>query len=420
MFKIFGLKNGIRVVTEQIDYVQSVSIGVWIGAGSAMENYENNGVSHYIEHMLFKGTTRRSAKQIAEDMDKVGGHLNAVTSKEYTCYYTKTLTEHTNLAIDVLSDMIINSTFTDENIKTERGVIGEEISMCDDNPEDVVHDTLSRIVWKNDALGFPIAGTMESLARIDRKTMLDYKGNFYCGENIVISVVGNFDEDEVMYMLEKSFSQIPSKVKKPYIQSPLKVCRGIEVVRKDIEQCHLCLGLQGFPRQTEKLYDLLVANAVFGGNMSSRLFQKVREEMGLAYSIYSYSNTYVKNGSMVIYAGLNPEKLLETTNIINEEICKLKNYGLSIEEIAVAKEQMKASMVMGLESVSSRMSNYGKSLLFDNKVQSVEDLAMEIDRVDEKSVAETLNEVLDRNCLNIALCGKITASEERIQNSFDF
>ncbi len=420
MYKISNLSNGIRVVTEYTDYVKSVSAGIWIGAGSAMETLHNNGVSHYIEHMLFKGTSSRSAKEIAEAMDNIGGQLNAVTSKEYTCYYAKTLTEHSCVAFDVLADMIINSTFTEENIETERGVIREEIAMSEDTPEDLIHDVLSSLIWREDALGFPIAGNENTLAKIDRTTMLDYKNHFYCGENMVISVVGNFDEKTILADLETRFGGIPRKYKNIYEQKKINVAANSIILKRDTEQCHLCLGLEGVERSDKRLYDLMVANAIFGGNMSSRLFQKVREEQGLAYSIYSYANTYHKNGSFVIYAGLNADSLCRALEIIGREIKLLKAEKLSAEEIRTAKQQLKASVVMGLEGMSSRMSSYGKSLLFENKIHSIEETIGLIDSVSKTSVAEIIDHVFDPAKLNIALCGKVNEDKDTIINTLNF
>ncbi len=419
MYKISTLSNGIRVVTEYIDYVKSVSVGVWTGAGSAMECPQNNGVSHYIEHMLFKGTKNRTAKEIAEAMDSIGGQLNAVTSKEYTCYYAKTLTEHCGRAFDVLSDMIINSTFTEENIETERSVIREEIAMCEDTPEDLIHDILSQIMWQGDALGFPIAGTDKTLSVIDKASMLDYKSHFYCGENMVISVVGNFDEASVLAELENKFGCISGEYKNIYSQKKIDVVSGIEIVKKDIEQCHLCLGLEGIERSDDRFYDLMVANAIFGGNMSSRLFQKVREEYGLAYSIYSYANTYSKNGSFVIYAGLNSDRLTRALELIGGEIKLLKDEKLSADEVNTAKEQLKASVIMGLEGMSSRMSSYGKGILFKNKIRSMEDTIHLIDSVSQNSVAEIIDRIFLPEKLNIALCGKIAESKDTIINALN-
>ncbi len=420
MYNISTLSNGIKVVTENISYVKSVSVGVWIGAGSAMEEHQNNGVSHFIEHMLFKGTQSRTAKEIAEYMDRVGGQLNAVTSKEYTCYYAKTLSEHSEMAFEILSDMIKSSIFSEDSIATERKVIAEEINMSDDTPEDYIHDCLSRIVWRNHALGFPIAGTAESIKGIDRSALLSYHDSLYCGENMVISVVGNFDQAMVMASLEDKFGSIKPSGALRKAQAKLEVVRGADIVKKDIEQCHVCLGLEGFSRSDERLYDLLVVNSILGGNMSSRLFQRVREEMGLAYSIYSYANIYQNNGSMVIYAGLNTESLCDALGIIGDEIKTLKQNKLTAEEVSVAKEQMKASAIMGLEGMSSRMSSYGKSMLFENRVYSMDDTVSLIDRVSRDSVADVIDTVFDINRLNLAVLGRIEGEGKNIIDAVEF
>lgn len=420
MYKISRLSNGIRVVTENIDYVKSVSAGVWVGAGSALENENNNGISHFIEHMLFKGTKKRNAKEIAEYMDSVGGQLNAMTAKEYTCYYAKTLSEHSDRAFEILSDMIKNSTFTEENIGTERRVISEEINMCEDTPEDAVHDLLSRLVWGKNPLGMPIAGTEKSISDISRQDMLDYCRDMYCGDNMVLSVVGNFDESEVLSQLEEKFGDIKPHMKEIQQQKRLRVARGFEVDSKDIEQCHVCMGLQGLHRNDENLYDLLVINALFGGNMSSRLFQSVREEAGLAYSIYSYANTYRNNGSLVIYAGLNPDGVEEAFEIINNEIKMLKKDKFSDDEISVAKEQMKASVVMGIESMSARMSSYGKAILFDNRIKAPDEIVELIEKVNKNSVAETIDRIFNIGTLNVAVTGKVSNEGQNLLHIMDF
>ncbi len=420
LYKINKLSNGIRVVTENIDYVRSVSAGVWVGAGSALENDKNNGISHFIEHMLFKGTNKRSAKEIAEYMDSVGGQLNAMTATEYTCYYTKTLTEDSDRAFEILSDMITNSTFTKENINTERRVISEEISMCEDTPEDSVHELLSRIVWRDNPLGMPIAGTEESISDISRQNMLEYCNDMYCGDNMVLSVVGNFDEAEVMSRLEEKFGSIKAFGKERQRQDRFEVKRGFEIDNREIEQCHICMGLQGLHRNDENLYDLLVINALLGGNMSSRLFQSVREEAGLAYSIYSYANTYTNNGSLVIYAGIDPDGLEDTFKILNKEMKLLKLNKLSDEEINIAKAQMRASVVMGIESMSSRMSSYGKSVLFDNRIKTPEEITALIERVNKNTVADTIDRVFNIDKLNIAITGKVSGNGEGLLNIMDF
>ena len=420
MHKIFKLSNGIPVVTESSDYVKSVSAGVWIYAGSAMENIKNNGVSHFIEHMLFKGTTTRSAREIAEYMDAVGGHLNAVTAHDYTCYYTRTLTEHLGMAFEILSDMIKNSTFTDENIEIERKVITEEINMSEDDPEDLIHDILCRTMWKDEPLGFPIAGTAKTVKGIDKGCIIDYYKERYIADNIVISVVGNFDEKSALDMLEEKFGGIERHniIRQP--QKKLIHTRNSEIVKKDIEQCQLCIGFEGYPRLNKEDYSLSVVNALFGGNMSSRLFQKVREESGLAYSVYSYTDSYQNNGSLTVYAGLNPEELKQALGIIANEIRILKRDKLTKDEVETAKTQLKATAVMGSEGISARMSTYGKSMLFENKPKSIDDIIRLIDNVNTESVAQVIDSVFDSNKMTLALLGSIKDTEDELMGILEF
>ena len=420
MHKIFYLSNGIRVVTENIDYVKSISIGVWVGSGSAMEKLKNNGVSHFIEHLLFKGTTTKDAKEIAESMDRLGGQLNAVTSKEYTCYYARILSEHINAAIELLSDMIRNSTFLEENIDIERKVILEEINMCEDTPEDYIHDILSRTLWGESSLGYPIAGTADILNNIDKNAILSYFDDNYTAENIVISLTGNFDEEDALKNLEERFGGIKKKSSSFQKQPKVKLSQNAEVVKRDIEQCQLCLGFGGFSRSDDRKYALTVANAVFGGNMSSRLFQKIREEKGLSYSVYSYTNSYESNGALVIYAGLSAENLYPVLDIINEEIRLLKKEGLSDSEIEMAKNQLKASIIMGGEGMSARMSSYGKGMLFENKIKTDDELIKIIDSVDKCRIKDAIDDVFKLEHLNIAVLGNVQESGDKIISAMDF
>ncbi|PHS35296.1 MAG: peptidase M16, partial [Alkaliphilus sp.] len=299
LYKRFNLKNGIRVVTENIPYVNSISIGVWIEVGSKNENKINNGASHFIEHMLFKGTDSRNAKNIANTIDNIGGHINAFTSKECTCYHVKVLDSHYKLAIDLLSDILLNSKFEEIEIEKERSVIMEELSMYEDSPEDLAHDMLSQTLYSNHPLGMSIIGTRNSLSDLDKKSLLSYMKDYYVPENIVISVAGNFEEDRLIEEIEKKFGGMePSKKNGQKIDEVTYNFKQVSKV-KDIEQTHYCLGFKGVSLLNKKKhYPLLVVNNLLGGSMSSRLFQKIREENGLTYSIYSYPSIYKNGGSL--------------------------------------------------------------------------------------------------------------------------
>ncbi|WP_202708735.1 M16 family metallopeptidase [Sporosalibacterium faouarense] len=407
MYDKFNLNNGVRVVTEKIPHVKSVSIGVWIEAGSRYENSNNNGTSHFIEHMLFKGTEKRTAKQIAESIDNIGGQLNAFTSKECTCFYAKVLDNHLPIAIDVLSDMLLNSKFDEEEIKKEQSVVVEEINMYDDSPEDVAHDLLSKTIFDGNSLALPILGDVNTVKNLTRKDIIDFFNMHYIPGNTVISIAGNFDMVETRKLLEESFGNWHVNGSTPSIDLPPKLTQRLKYKSKDTEQLHLCLGLEGVSQGSDELYSLLVLNNVFGGSMSSRLFQRVREERGLVYSIFSYPSSYKNVGIFTIYAGLNPNQLLNVTELILEDINDIKDVYLSKDEIYRSKEQLKGNYILGLESTSSRMTSLGKSELLLGKINSPREILEKIDKVSLEGVKEVTDRVFNFDKLNIAYVGKI-------------
>lgn len=405
MYQKQQMKNGIRIVTEEIPYVNSVSVGIWVKVGSRHETIENNGVSHFIEHMLFKGTEKRSAKEIANSIDKIGGQLNAFTSKESTCYYAKVLDSHFDIALDVLSDMFLNSTFVKEEIEKEKGVIMEEINMYEDSPEDLVHDLFSQGVWAGNPLGMSILGTEESLYRLSRESIFDYYSENYIPENIVVSVVGNIKHEEVVSKVEQHLGHFNSGKRKHSILhkpafAPVKITRN-----KDTEQVHLCIGFEGIENNHESFYPLLTMNNIFGGAMSSRLFQKIREDRGLSYSVFSYPSSYHDCGLFSIYAGMKPTQLKTVTELIMEEVHEIISHGLTEEELYDSKEQMKGSYTLGLESTSGRMISIGKSELMNNKIHSPAEVLEKIDRVDMDRVNRAIKQVFDLERMGGAVIG---------------
>lgn len=401
------LINGIRIVTEEIPYVNSVSIGIWIKVGSRYENIENNGISHFIEHILFKGTKSRSAKDIANSIDKIGGQLNAFTSKECTCFYSKVLDTHFDTALDVLADMFFNSNFDCEEIDKERGVVLEEINMYEDTPEDLVHDLFSQAVWSGNPLGMSILGTEESLGNLNREKIIQYFNENYCPNNIVISVVGNFKQKYVINKIKAYFDKaeqcsktntnivIPSFVPEYTLKS------------KDTEQVHLCMGFNGVDIKSKAFYPLLVFNNVLGGAMSSRLFQKIREDRGLAYSVFSYPSSFEDCGLFSIYAGSKPDNLKSVVELIMEEIYKIKDTGISEEELYDSKEQLKGSYILGLESTSGRMISIGKSELLLDKIYLPAEILAKIDMVDMDSVNSIIKEIFDTDRMGAAVIGSM-------------
>ncbi len=391
MYNIHYLKNGIRLVFEKMPYLQSVSIGVFVKSGSMYETKEENGISHFIEHMLFKGTTSRSAKKIAEEMDYAGGHINAYTSRECTCYYTRVLAEDVELSVDILSDMYYNSLFDNNDIELERGVIIEEINMYEDSPEDVALDTVAELMWKGSSLGYTVAGTQDSVSGITRDMLLDYMKRRYTPQNTVISVAGCFDEEKLIELFKKYFSSPAPE--KDFVLTMPEFISGQWERTKDIEQTHLSIAYPAFDMFSDKLYSLSLLNNIFGGSMSSRLFQKVREENGLCYSIYSYTAAFPLTGMLGIYAGLSSDMLDFAAEMIDNEINRICTQKVSDYELEKARSQSKCSIIMGRESVSSRMAENGKSLLLLDRVRDGEEILSGFSRVTPDAILSTANEI---------------------------
>ncbi len=407
MFKKVQLSNGLRLVYEKIPYVRSVSVGIWVGTGSRNETSENNGISHFIEHMLFKGTSKRSAKDIAECIDAIGGQINAFTGKECTCYYTKTLDTHLDIAVDVLSDMFFNSSFDSDDINVEKRVVIEEIGMYEDTPEELVHDIFSEMVWDGNPLGYPILGTEMCINKFDKDMILKYMNEFYTPYNTVISVAGNFDEIKLIELVNKYFQdwKFGKTFSNKFSSAQYKVNKIVR--EKDTEQVHLCMGFEGIEHGNEKLYSLLSLNNILGGGMSSRLFQNIREKRGLVYSIYSYPSTYQGSGLFVIYAGMNPEHLQTVIDLTKTELDLIIKDGITKDELAKTKEQLKGNYILGLESTSSRMNSIGKSELMLGKINTPEEILQKIDRVNMDSVDEMIKRVFDFEKMSISAVGSI-------------
>ena len=408
MCKCIRLKNGVRIVYEEIPYVRSVSTGLWVGTGSRGENITNNGISHFIEHMLFKGTQKRTAKEIAETIDNIGGQLNAFTGKECTCYYTKTLDTHLDTSLDLLADMFFNSKFNEKDIEIEKNVILEEIGMYEDTPEELVHDILSEAVWQNNPLGMPILGTSRSLNNIKRDEIKKYMLENYFPENTVIAIAGNFEKDRTIESVEERFGKWEHSNNYKDKEMQVAKFKNNKIFReKETEQVHVCLGFEGVKHGSDELYSLLAVNNILGGGMSSRLFQKIREEKGLVYSIYSYPSSYKNAGLFTIYAGMNPEHLGEVLKLITNEINILVEKGIPERDIAKSKEQLKGNYILGLESTSSRMNGIGKSEVLLGKILSAQEVLDKIDKIDSENVNAVINKVFDLNNIGLSVVGNI-------------
>jgi predicted Zn-dependent peptidase len=387
MYKKQTLPNGVRIVTEEIPYVRSVSIGIWVAAGSRDESARNNGVAHFIEHMLFKGTDKRTAKEIAETLDAVGGQLNAFTSKEYTCYYAKVLDEHFDISVDLLTDMFFNSSFKEEEIEKEKNVIIEEIKMYEDAPDELVHDFFANTMWRGHALGRPVIGSKKNIRDMTREDLLEFKNRFYSSKSIVVAVVGNVKHEEAIEKLAPFFENLKNQPEERRYTSPKPQARVFSK-KKDTEQLHLCIGTPGLALDDEKGHVLHIMNSVLGGGISSRLFQKIREERGLAYSVYSYQSSYRDTGLFSVYAGLSRHNSNNVISIIGKEMKSLRVKGITQKELIRTKQQLIGNLHLGLENVSNRMSRLGKSELCLNRVVT-------IDEAVEKINAVTLDDVKD-------------------------
>jgi len=420
MYLIDKLDNGIRVVMEKIPYINSVSVGIIIDCGSKNENKNNNGISHFIEHMLFKGTRKRDAKKIAETIDSIGGVLNAFTGKETTIYYAKVLNNHIKIAIDILSDMITNSIFKEEDIEKEKSVILEELYMYLDSPEDLAVELLNKMMFERTSLEHSIIGTEESIKGINRAKILNYFTENYQPENMVISIAGNIDERECIKLLKDYFGPFNSKSleinKKNESKNIYKFTNKLDYINKDIEQINLCIGMEGLPITSPKMEALMILNNIFGGSMSSRLFQKIREDLGLAYSIETFPSSYKDTGILTLFLGLHPSQILKSIKAIDDEIKNIKENLISREELEKSKEQLKGNYVLGMENTFNRMYEIGKSLLIFNRVFTQEEILNKIDSVDMEDIKEVINIIFNREKFNIAYVGKVeNINDDRIK-----
>ena len=395
MIKKYTCQNGVRIVLEEIPTVRSVAIGVWIGTGSRNENPENNGISHFLEHMFFKGTKTRSAREIAESFDSIGGQVNAFTSKEYTCYYAKVLDNHSQYALEVLADMFFNSTFVADELNKEKNVVNEEIKMYEDTPDDIVHDLLSKAIYNDHPLGYPILGTEETLQTFNGEKLEQYMHDTYTPENVVVSIAGNVPESFIKNVEEFFGSYEASKEKINHVKPGFhanKVSR-----KKETEQAHLCLGFEGLQIGHKDVYSLIVLNNILGGSMSSRLFQEVREQRGLAYSVFSYHSAYLDSGIVTIYGGTGAKQLDVLYETIQDTLSKLKADGITEKELNNSKEQLKGSLMLSLESTNSRMSRNGKNELLLSRHRSLDEIVEQIDQVSKNSVDSLTNSIFNDN-----------------------
>ncbi len=394
------LPGGLRVVTEFLPAVRSVALGIWVGVGSRDEDTAHAGATHYLEHLLFKGTSKRTALEISAEMDAVGGEMNAFTAKEYTCYYARVLDADLPLAVDVLSDMVTSSLITPKDVDAERNVVLEEIAMNEDDPSDTVHEAFTAKLYGDTPLGRPILGTVDSINAITREQIFEHYRARYAPEHLVVAAAGNLDHDTVVELVRQAFGPALDRAATP--AAPRLTgdhsgsAAGTKLVSRSIEQANLVLGCEGMARTDDRRFALGVLNAAFGGGMSSRLFQEIREKRGLAYSVYSFSAQHADSGMWGIYVGCLPSKADDVLAICAEEIARVVDGGLTDAELARGKGQVRGSIVLGLEDPSSRMSRLGKSELVYPRLEPVDEVIAAIDAVSHDDVRAVAADILTR------------------------
>lgn len=422
MVKTYYLKNGIQVAMEYMPHYRSVSFGVWVKAGSVNENIRSNGMAHVIEHMMFKGTRRRTARQIADAMTEIGGNVDAYTTKEYTCYYAKTLHEHLYYAIDILADMLTNSLISEEDLQKELGVIAEEIDMYDDSPEDIVHEQLQKAIWKGHSLGYLISGDKAVVQRFRREDVLEFMQKYYTAGRMVITLSGYFDEEETLKILEQAFGAVPEGNTEGNMCNtdvPDAVYhRALYTQHKDIEQVHMIMAFESINYFDPERYTLSVVNNLLGGNVNSRLFQTIREDMGLAYAIYSYGGSYEKGGLFHIYAAVHPEQIRPVVEAILDIIEDLKCHEVSERELRIVKEQIKTELIISEESTYNRMSTYGKYLIHQEPMIPIEVVTEAIEAVTADDIRCFMNRHFDVHTFSLSLVGDLSAMNEEERKNF--
>lgn len=401
------LNNGIRVITEVMPHVRSVSVGFWIGTGSRRETAEENGISHFIEHMLFKGTATRSAEDIARSVDSIGGNLDAFTSKELVCYNTKVLDEHLPRSFDVLADLILRPAFRDEDIEKEKGVILEELKMDSDNPDYLVNEIFSSNFWRDNPLGKPILGTRETVKNFTGDMLRSYYRSVYAPENLTITAAGNLQHNRLVELVRQEFDALPRTAPVPVQPAPNTHARVNLRTKKELEQVHLIMGVPSYPVNHEKRFAAYILNTLLGGGMSSRLFQNIRERQGLAYSVYSDLGSYSDTGCLSVYAGTSLEAARNVVNSVLKEFRSLKEDIVPEEELRRAKDHLKGSLMLSLESTSSRMSNLARQEMYFRRFFTMDELVDRIEAVTADEVREISRSLFDSKQIALTVLGNL-------------
>ncbi len=401
------LSNGLTVITEQMQHIRSASIGIWLQTGSRDEDQEWNGISHFIEHMVFKGTKHRTAEEIARQVDSIGGNMDAFTAKECICFNVKVLDEHVPTALDILSDLVLNPVFDATDIARERGVIMEEIKMDEDNPDYLVHEIFTQNFWKGHPLGRPILGTKETVKRFERDSVLDAYAHRFAPGNIIVSAAGNLNHDQFVELVKAKFEHMKPMSNGFHSQEPKTFSRIILRNKKALEQVQLCIGVPAHPIAHEKRHAGYILSTVLGGGMSSRLFQNIRERQGLAYSIYSDLNPYRDTGCLAVYAGTSLTSAAKVVQSVVQEFRKLKSDPVPEEELRRAKAQLKGSLMLSLESSTSRMSNLARQEMYFDRFYDLDELIERIEAVTVEDLANLANEFFRPESVAVTALGNL-------------
>jgi predicted Zn-dependent peptidase len=409
MFKKYYLENGIPLVVERIKNVRSVALGIWVKVGSRYESSEKSGISHFLEHMFFKGTGKRTARDIAIDIDSVGGDLNAFTSRETTTFYVKVLDEYLDRGIDLLTDIFLHSTFPEVDIEKEKRVIKEEIKMVEDTPDDYIHDLFCQSVWGSEGIGQPVLGRRETIKTFTFDDLVSHVRKYYGTRDTVISCAGNIEPERLLGSLNHILGGL-RRGSEPKNERPVTFNPSLNVYKKDLSEVHVCMGVRGLPQGSPERYSLYILNAIVGSGVSSRLFQKVREEKGLAYSIYSFIASYMDTGLWGVYAGIGRKRVVEVVDMVAGELKGLKD-SINAEELKRAKDQLKGNLILGLESTNSRMQSIARQEIYHERYFSPEELMREIDAVSMKQVRELSESLIKEGSLALTVLGPVQTSQ---------
>ncbi len=405
------LANGVRVVSETITHVQSASLGIYFGAGSRDETDAQRGISHFIEHMMFKGSKKRTAREIADSIESRGGHLNAFTTKEHTCYEARTLAEDVPLAMDVLTDMLRASLFDKDEMEREKRVVLEEIKMYEDTPEETVHDIFEQTLFPSHPLGQPIIGYDTTVSAFTREDIVGYIGTQYRPDRIIVAAAGNLDHAELVEMTAKVFNDMDGTAPVRNYQTPDASGASKQVSKRDIEQVHFCYGAAGYTKTDKRRYPLMILNNVLGGNMSSRLFQEIREKRGLAYAIGSYPRAYMDGGFFCVYGGTSPDSYAQVLELTQTEFKKVLQEGITDDELSKAITQVRGALVLGLEGMTARMHRYGDSVMTYGRVISIDEIMAEFEAVTHDKINSVAQEILGSEKMTLTAIGPFDSAE---------